>query len=103
MKLSRLQPGEQFAYVFDFGDDWANLCIVGARRIDPVEVLGILPDTPPPYWGGATFPTSTGAAGTTTTVSHLRTGTLGSLAFHRSGHIGGLTADGPGEVSRRSS
>jgi hypothetical protein len=25
-RLSRLQPGEQFAYLFDFGDDWAHLC-----------------------------------------------------------------------------
>ena len=38
--LSRLHPGEQFAYVFDLGDDWARLCTVGARRIGPVEVLG---------------------------------------------------------------
>jgi Plasmid pRiA4b ORF-3-like protein len=40
VKLSRLHPGEQFAYVFDPGDDWAHLCTVGARRIDPAEVLG---------------------------------------------------------------
>ena len=40
VKLSRLHPGEQFAYVFDLGDDWAHLCTVGARRIDPVKVLG---------------------------------------------------------------
>ena len=32
VKLSRLHPGEQFAYVFDLGDDWAHLCTVGARR-----------------------------------------------------------------------
>ena len=42
VKLSRLQPGEQFVYVFDLGDDWAHLCTVGAQRIDPVEVLGIV-------------------------------------------------------------
>ena len=30
VKLSRLHPGEQFAYVFDLGDDWAHLCTVGA-------------------------------------------------------------------------
>ncbi len=44
VKLSRLHPGEQFAYVFDLGDDWAHLCAVGARRIDPAEALGILPE-----------------------------------------------------------
>ena len=53
VKLSRLQPGEQFVYVFDLGDDWAHLCTVGPQRIDPVETLGILPDKPLPYfdWG----------------------------------------------------
>ncbi|MGE5286712.1 MAG: hypothetical protein ACM3ML_05810 [Micromonosporaceae bacterium] len=56
VKLSRLHPGEQFAYVFDLGDDWAHLCTVGARRIDPVEVLGILPDTPLPSWGWGDIP-----------------------------------------------
>lgn len=45
VKLSRLQPGDQFANVFYLGDDWAHLRTVGARRIDPVEVLGILPDS----------------------------------------------------------
>jgi hypothetical protein len=56
VKLSRLHPGEQFAYVFDLGDDWAHLCTVGARRIDPAEVLGILPGTPLPYWGWGDIP-----------------------------------------------
>ena len=51
VKLSRLHAGEQFAYVSGLGDDWAHLCTVGARRIDPVEVLGIVPGTPLPYWG----------------------------------------------------
>jgi hypothetical protein len=51
VKLSMLQPGEQFVYVFDLGDDWAHLCTVGPQRIDPVETLGILPDRPLPYWG----------------------------------------------------
>jgi len=56
VKLSRLHPGEQFAYVFDLGDDWAHLCTVGPRRIDPAEVLGIRPDTPLPYWGWGDIP-----------------------------------------------
>src|SRR5436189_3890423 len=30
-KLSRLTPGEQFAYLFDFGDDWAYLCTVATQ------------------------------------------------------------------------
>jgi hypothetical protein len=53
MKLSRLHPGEQFAYVSDLGDDWTHPCTAGARRIDPAEVLGIPPETPLSYrgWG----------------------------------------------------
>ena len=56
VKLSRLQPGEQFVYVFDLGDDWAHLCTVGTQRIDPVEALGIVPDQPLPYWGWGDIP-----------------------------------------------
>jgi hypothetical protein len=63
VRLSRLRPGEQFAYVFDLGDDWAHLCTVGDDKIDPVEVLGIRPDRPLPYWAGETSPTSTAPLG----------------------------------------
>jgi hypothetical protein len=56
VRLSRLRPGERFAYVFDLGDNWAHLCAVGARRIDPVEVLGIQPDKLLPYWGWGDIP-----------------------------------------------
>jgi Plasmid pRiA4b ORF-3-like protein len=56
VKLSRLHPGEQFAYVSDLGDDWAHLCTAGARRIDPAEVLGIPPETPLPYRGWGDIP-----------------------------------------------
>jgi hypothetical protein len=54
--LSRLKPGERFVYVFDLGDDWAHLCIVGPARIDPIEALGIIPATPLPYWGWGDIP-----------------------------------------------
>jgi len=50
-KLSRLQPGGQFAYLFDFGDDWARLCTVAGRRIDPLDTLGVAPSEPAPYFG----------------------------------------------------
>jgi len=56
LRLSRLEPGEQFVYVFDLGDDWAHLCTVGPRRIDPAEALGIVPPTPLPYWGWGSIP-----------------------------------------------
>jgi hypothetical protein len=48
--LSRLRPGEQFAYVFDLGDYWAHLCTAGERRVDPAQALGVVPeniDDPP--------------------------------------------------------
>lgn len=54
--LSRLQLGEQFLYVFDFGDDWTHLCTVGPERIDPIEALGIVPAGPLPYWGWGDIP-----------------------------------------------
>jgi hypothetical protein len=54
--LSRLQPGKQFVYVFDFGDDWTHLCTAGAQRIDPLDELGVIPDRPLPYWGWGAIP-----------------------------------------------
>lgn len=69
--LSRLQLGEQFLYVFDFGDDWTHLCTVGPERIDPIEALGIVPAGPLPYWGWGDIRTNIGAAGTATTASLL--------------------------------
>lgn len=56
VRLSRLSLGEQFAYEFDFGDSWAHLCTVGPQRIDPVDVLGVVPDRPTPYWGWGDIP-----------------------------------------------
>jgi hypothetical protein len=55
-KLSRLQPGEQFAYLFDFGDDWAHLCTVAAQRIDPLDTIGIVPPEPMVYFGWGDLP-----------------------------------------------
>ncbi|HEU5477539.1 MAG TPA: hypothetical protein VFU64_06910 [Gaiellaceae bacterium] len=55
-RLNRLRPGEQFVYVFDFGDDWTHLCTVGSERVDPLDELGILPAGPLPYWGWGDIP-----------------------------------------------
>lgn len=55
-RLSRLKLGEQFLYVFDFGDDWTHLCTVGEARVDPDEVLGVVPDAPLPYFGWGAIP-----------------------------------------------
>jgi pRiA4b ORF-3-like protein len=62
LKLARLKPGEQFVYVFDFGDDWAHLCTVGESPIDPVETVGLAPETPLPYFGWGAIPDQYGRA-----------------------------------------
>jgi hypothetical protein len=46
----------QFLYTFDLGDDWTHPCTVAPAGIDPLEALGIMPDTPLPYWGWGTIP-----------------------------------------------
>jgi hypothetical protein len=55
-RLSRLRAGEQLTYTFDMGDDWTHLLTVAPDRIDPLHTLGIIPDTPLPYWGWGTIP-----------------------------------------------
>jgi hypothetical protein len=55
-RLSRLRPGEQFAYTFDLGDNWQHLCTVAPQRADPLETLGIVPDQPLPCWGWGDIP-----------------------------------------------
>lgn len=55
-KLSRLNAGERFLYVFDFGDGWHHICTVGDERIDPVDALGVTPLAPVPLWGWGDLP-----------------------------------------------
>lgn len=54
--LSQLTGGAQFVYEFDFGDSWTHLCTAAPARIDPLEVFGIIPTVPLPYWGWGTIP-----------------------------------------------
>ncbi|MFI7438036.1 IS1096 element passenger TnpR family protein [Micromonospora haikouensis] len=54
--LSRLTPGDQFAYVFDMGDDWTHLCTVADHRIDPLDELGLVAAQPTPYQGWGDLP-----------------------------------------------
>ena len=56
VRLSQLHLSERFVYVFDLGDSWAHLCTVDNQRVDPLEVLGIVPRTPLPYWGWGDLP-----------------------------------------------
>lgn len=63
-----LSLGAEFQYTFDLADDWVHRCVVGDRKIDPLDALGIVPDKPLPYWGWGTSRTSAGGAGRTTTA-----------------------------------
>ncbi|WP_405763994.1 plasmid pRiA4b ORF-3 family protein [Actinacidiphila glaucinigra] len=54
--LGRLRGGEQFAYVFDMGDQRAHLCTVDSRRVDPQEEFGVTPDRPMPFGGWGNLP-----------------------------------------------
>lgn len=56
-KPSRMLPlGAMFQYTFDLGDKWVHRCVVGERKIDPLEELGIMADKPLPYWGWGSIP-----------------------------------------------
>jgi hypothetical protein len=56
VKWSRLKPGERFAYTFDLGDNWTHLCTVDDHRIDPHEIIGLVPKHPVPYFGWGSIP-----------------------------------------------
>ncbi|WP_147917478.1 plasmid pRiA4b ORF-3 family protein [Ruania zhangjianzhongii] len=51
-----LQPGAEFRFVFDLGDDWTHRCVIEEEKVDPVEVLGIRPSAPLSYWGWGAMP-----------------------------------------------
>jgi len=55
-RLGRLRLSEQFAYVFDLGDNWQHGCTVGPKLVDPLESLGTVPDGPLPCWGWGDVP-----------------------------------------------
>jgi hypothetical protein len=51
-----VQPGAEFQFTFDLGDDWTHRCLVGEEKIDPLEEWGVRPDAPMPYWGWGSIP-----------------------------------------------
>ena len=55
-RLGLLRLGEQFAYVFDLGDNWQHLCTVAPKLADPLETLGTVPDRPVPCGGWGVIP-----------------------------------------------
>ena len=51
-------PGEEFSFVFDFGDRWEHCCRVLADKIDPRQEWGAgpLPRQPVAIWGWGSIP-----------------------------------------------
>lgn len=57
LKVTReVKPGDEFAYVFDFGDDWQHRCLVAPSKADPVDEYGIVPPGPVAIWGWGWIP-----------------------------------------------
>lgn len=56
-KVARtVELGAEFEFLFDLGDAWTHRCVVAEAKVDPLEVLGIRPDSPLPYWGWGNIP-----------------------------------------------
>jgi hypothetical protein len=55
---TELSPGDEFTYVFDFGDDWRHRCRVLEEKVDPREFFGdgALPRHPVPVFGWGWIP-----------------------------------------------
>jgi hypothetical protein len=51
-----VKPGEEFGFVFDFGDDWRHRCEVLPEKLDPREAFGELPSEPVILWGWGRLP-----------------------------------------------
>jgi Plasmid pRiA4b ORF-3-like protein len=57
LKMAReLKPGDEFEFVFDFGDDWRHRCRVLEEQVDPEDECGPIPDRPVPIWGWGWIP-----------------------------------------------
>ena len=57
LKVAReLKPGQEFSYVFDFGDDWRHRCRVLDEKADPAEEYGTPPKQPVAIWGWGWIP-----------------------------------------------
>ena len=51
-----VSEGQEFEYVFDFGDDWTHHCRVEEVGIDPTAVFDQEPELPIPIWGWGSMP-----------------------------------------------
>ena len=53
---SCVKPGDEFEFVFDFGDDWRHRCEVLPEKLDAREAFGELPREPVILWGWGRLP-----------------------------------------------
>ena len=53
---SAVRKGDEFEFVFDFGDHWAHQCRVEDVGVDPKELYGESPKLPVPIWGWGSIP-----------------------------------------------
>lgn len=86
-----LALGDEFRYAFDLGDDWVHRCVVGERKIDPLDELGAVPDKPLPYWGWGASQTNMAGSGAVTSVNRRRRS--GPRSGIRCWPVGGPGAD----------
>lgn len=57
LKVARtVKPGDEFAYVFDLGDNWRHRCVVEPGKADPLAELGVISAGPAAIWGWGTIP-----------------------------------------------
>lgn len=54
--VSTLDKGDEFGFIFDFGDDWTHQCRVEEVGVDPSDLYGELPKLPVPIWGWGSIP-----------------------------------------------
>ena len=62
--VRELNPGDEFEFTFDFGDDWRHRCRIQPEKIDPRKEWGAgpLPHQPVPIWGWGSIPDQYGRA-----------------------------------------
>lgn len=57
LKVCReVEPGDEFTFTFDLGDNWRHHCTVGPQKADPLEEYGATPSEPVPIWGWGLIP-----------------------------------------------
>lgn len=54
--MSAVDKGDEFEFVFDFGDYWRHECRVEEVGVDPKELYGESPKVPVPIWGWGSIP-----------------------------------------------